>query len=480
VYRGTNLYFLLSRFSLPIKLEALQKTLGGFMSWNWLHKILWITFGSVLLIGSALSAADRAKLSDKDVTDAYQYYLGRLLVLRQEHLDFKKAGLEWNKMVHRDVGGVDWANPNLDVTYSEAWIGIDKNTCTVLEVPEIKGRYYTIQTLNGWGETTSNVNERYYPKHAFGRFAYCLKDSKVQLDPNIQIIELPNEKSRILARIELGANAADAVALQKQMNLASTGNPVIQPAVSIPIFTNKEFPGISAFDNATEVLKSERYINHGMTGVQAQVRSLEAAAKTNQRMALDQTIHAKAIPDFMKMLGSAGTTKNGWNRPNVIGNYGADYKTRSLVNLAGIWANNNKEAVYFTMRHDERGAPLSGSAIYTMTFPKDKLPQTLTRYFWSVIVVDSEQFRVTANTLKRYNLNNHSGLKNNADGSLTIVFGNKLPVGFPQSNWLPTPAGKDFNLTMRYYGPVPEVESGRYFPPALIKKTELLTKLDEK
>jgi hypothetical protein len=446
---------------------------------NWLSKILWIIFGSVLLIGSALSAADRAKLSDKDVIEAYQYFLGRLLVLRQEHLDFKNSGLEWNKMIHRSVGGVDWANPNLDVTYSEAWIGIDKNTCTLLEIPEIKGRYYTIQTLNGWGETTSNVNERYYPKHSYGRFAYCLKGSAVQLDPNIQRIELPNEKSRILARIELGEKAADAVALQKQMKLTSTGKPVIKPAVDIALFTNKEFPGISAFDNATEVLKSERDINPGMSAIQSKVRLLEAAAKTSQRTALDKTIRTKAIPDFMKMLGSAGNTENGWNRPNVIGNYGADYKTRSLVNLAGIWANNNKEAVYFTMRHDERGAPLSGSNIYTMTFPKDKLPQTLTRYFWSVIVVDSQDFRVITNPLKRYNFNNHSGLKNNPDGSLTIVFSNKPPADFPGSNWLPTPAGKDFNLTMRYYGPVPEVESGRYFPPPLIKKSELLTKLDE-
>jgi hypothetical protein len=449
------------------------------MAWNWVSKILWITFGSVLLIGSALNAADKSKISDKDVVDAYEYYLGRLLVLRQEHIDFKNAGIEWNKMIHREVGGVDWANPNLDVTYSEAWVGIDKKTCTLLEIPEIKGRYYTIQTLNGWGETTSNINERYYPQHAFGKFAYCLKGAQVNLDPNIQRIDLPSEKSRILARIELGAKPKEAIALQVKMKLSSMGKPVIKPAVNISMFTNKALPGISAFDNATQVLNSENDINPGMSEIQAKVRAVQAAAQTKQRMALDKTIHSHAIPDFMRMLSTAGTSKNGWNRPNVIGNYGSDYKTRSMINLAGIWANNNKEAVYFIMRHDAEGKPLDGSQVYTMTFPKDQLPQSLVRYFWSIIVVDAEQFKVIPNSIKRFNLNNNSNLKNNPDGSLTIVFADRQPQDHPASNWLPTPSGKNFNLTMRFYGPNSSLEGGGYFPPALVKKSGKLSMIDD-
>ena len=60
-----------------------------------------------------------ASVSDQDISDAYIYLLSRLLVLRQQQLDFKE-GFRWNELLHRKPGGVDWPNPNLDVAYSEA------------------------------------------------------------------------------------------------------------------------------------------------------------------------------------------------------------------------------------------------------------------------------------------------------------------------------------------------------------------------
>ena len=51
-----------------------------------------------------------------------------------------KEGLKWNQIVHREPGGVDWANPNPDVVYSEAWVAVDDKSCTLIELPEIKGR----------------------------------------------------------------------------------------------------------------------------------------------------------------------------------------------------------------------------------------------------------------------------------------------------------------------------------------------------
>ena len=79
-------------------------------------------------------------IADRDIVEAYEYMLGRWLVLRQENLDFKE-GFKWNQIIHREPGGVDWANPNLDVVYSEAWVAVDDKSCTLIELPEIKGRY---------------------------------------------------------------------------------------------------------------------------------------------------------------------------------------------------------------------------------------------------------------------------------------------------------------------------------------------------
>ncbi|MNH20422.1 hypothetical protein D3C79_801890 [compost metagenome] len=115
--------------------------------------------------------------------------LGRLLVLRQQQLDFQQ-GMQWNQLVHRKPGAVDWPNPNLDVAYSEAWLALDERSCAQISVPKIVDRYYTVQFLNGWGETLANINERSQPDHPFGEFAVCLKDAKVTLPAGVKRIDL--------------------------------------------------------------------------------------------------------------------------------------------------------------------------------------------------------------------------------------------------------------------------------------------------
>jgi hypothetical protein len=126
--------------------------------------------------------------------------------------------------------------------------------------------------------------------------------------------------------------------------------------------------------------------------------------------------------------------------------------------------------VYFNSHVDSKGQRLNGSNVYTLTFPKSQRPESLARYFWSVTAVDSVKFQVIDNSFKRYLLNNQSKFLYNKDGSATLYFAAKLPDGMPPQNWLPTPAGQNFNLTFRFYGPRDSVASGGYFPPALVKK----------
>src|SRR5258707_15127468 len=92
-------------------------------------------------------------ITDQDISDAYIYLLGRLMVTRQQQLDFQE-GFKWNELVHRKPGGVDWPNRNLDVSYSEAWVAVDKSSCTVVSVPKVEGRYYTWHFLNGWADSS--------------------------------------------------------------------------------------------------------------------------------------------------------------------------------------------------------------------------------------------------------------------------------------------------------------------------------------
>ena len=116
-------------------------------------------------VGSA-----QENLDEKTVTDAYVYLLGRAIVIRQEQTDLKEPGIAYNVIKYNPAGSADFVNPNLDVAYLEAWIAVDDNTPVVLEVPEVKGRYYTAQILDEWGEVITNINERNYPSHPFGKF----------------------------------------------------------------------------------------------------------------------------------------------------------------------------------------------------------------------------------------------------------------------------------------------------------------------
>ena len=426
-----------------------------------------LVLATFIIAVPATYAAQAPRLSDKDIIDAYHYFLGRMLVLRQEHLDFK-AGFIWNRILHRDPGGVAWANPNLDVVYSEAWVVVDGTSCTVLEVPSIKKRYYTVQLLNGWGETVANINERNNP--GAGKFGLCLKGGKAGPPAGAQRVDLPGKKSRLLARVELGADPQEAVKLQRQIKLYPAGKPNIEPPVEITLFDNEQLPRVEAFNKVDAILASERDINPGMEALQQKARAIAKAARDVEELQrIDDVIVKQAIPQFLKALQSLGTTRNGWARPTTIGNYGSDFRTRSLVNYAGIWANNTKEVVYFKTNTDGKGQGLDGGKTYSMSFPKGQ-PQGLVRYFWSVTAVDSAKFMVIDNPQKVYLLNEQSKLFKAKDGSLTLYFAAKLPDGVPPQNWLPTPAGQNYNLTFRFYGPRDNVSSGGYFPPPLVQK----------
>lgn len=427
-------------------------------------------FGSAVALADGSPRAERA--SDEDISEAYIYLLGRLLITRQQQLDFQE-GFKWNELIHRKPGAVDWPNPNLDVAYSEAWVAVDNTSCTIVTVPEITDRYFTVQLLNGWGETLANINERLFPGKASGDFAICLRGANVDLPDNIVRIDLPVPHARVLSRVALGSDPDRAVALQHQFKLRATGTPKLPEVAKTPIFDLDKLPGVEAFEAATVALDGEPDLSVGLEKRQADVRKIAAAVKDSvkERSRVDGVIKAQAFAE----IGKAGSTighgvvQNGWARPGVVGEYGLDYMARTLVNNGGIWANVKPEVLYYRGGKDEGGADLIGDHAYKMTFPKDALPTRFAKYFWSVIAVDNIHFRVLPNPRSRFLLNEQTHPQFGPDGSLTLYFATEKPADAPDGNWLPIPKGQKFRLTFRFYGPLDGVANGTYWPPALVK-----------
>ncbi len=191
-----------------------------------------------------------------------------------------------------------------------------------------------------------------------------------------------------------------------------------------------------------------------MDALQAKVRAVaEAIKEPAERERVEKVIREQALPRFQQSFTSAGTNKNGWNRPSTIGKYGDDFKTRTLIDLAGIWANSTDEVVYFKTDSDGSGTKLDGGNTYTITFAKGDMPADHVKYFWSVIAVDSKEFHVIPNAKNRFLINKQSKLDYGKDGSLTLYFAPDKPKDAPDGNWLPTPKGQNYNLTFRTYGP---------------------------
>src|SRR5262249_1052044 len=283
-----------------------------------------------------------SRTSERDICDSYLYLLGRLLVLRQERFDFI-SGSVWNQLNHRDVTS-SRETPNLDVTYSEAWIAVDEYSCTILDVPRIVGRYYTIQVLNPWGETVANINERTFPDHPCGSFAFCLKGAHLTLPIGARRIDLPGRKARVLIRVELGPDPEAALALQRQITMRTTGKPAIPDTIGIPLFTNDKLPGVEAFDHALAVLATEQDINPGTDPMQAKVRAIAALARNEaERNRIDRVIREQSW-GLKQALYVSGKD---WVAPRIAGNYGTDWRARTAANLFGMWSNSKSEVATF-------------------------------------------------------------------------------------------------------------------------------------
>jgi len=414
---------------------------------------------------AAPTQAKPARVSDKDIVDAYHYMIARWVTLRQEGSDFR-GNFKWNQIFHRDLmSDVVRAYPYLEAAYSEAWLYTDETSCTQIELPKITGRYYSVQVMNLWGEVVANINDRTYPKHSFGKYTLCTKGTKLYLPPDTQRVDLPGRKSRLVMRIELGADPAQTVALQNQVSMKATGEPIPEELPIVLDFPYDRMPAVDAFDHTAEILGSDPDINPGMSSVQKKALAVaRAATDPTERARIDEVITKQAVPAFFAERPKLRPAQNGWFHPLSLGNYGSDYLTRSIAVLTGLWPNVSREVMYF------RAVSLDGGKTFTQTWPKNALPTQKALFFWSVTAVKAKEHKVLANPINRYQLQKHSDMKYNPDGSLTIAYGPGAPSGFPESNWLPTVAGQKYDLMWRFYGPTKDVIDGKFYPPPLVAK----------
>lgn len=404
------------------------------------------------------------------IRDAYVYLLGRALVVRQERADVTEDGLGYNAVKHNPAGEpIGWVNPNLDVTNSEAWVGVDQHSPALLTVPEIEGRYYTAQVIDEWGEVITNINERNYPTHPSGSYALVAPGATDGLPHDAVRIELRSSKAKILVRVEIARDLEGAKELQHGFSVRSLGTPDIPPTVELPDFDNATLLGVEIFDHADALVTSAPDVSPRAAQRQATVHDVAAlAADPAHRDVVDRVIRDQVVPEFRRFaVQDAGTVANNWVGTTTVGNFGEDVEIRTAASYVGIWNNARHEVIYFVTARDASGEPLDGSRRYRLHFDASSHPDHVVDAYWSLSLVDVPGFLAVPNRLGRYSFNSVAPPPSNPDGSLDVHLAADASPGISEGSWLPSPAEGPFSLTFRTYVPKDVVKQGGWFPPAV-------------
>jgi hypothetical protein len=103
---------------------------------------------------------------------------------------------------------------------------------------------------------------------------------------------------------------------------------------------------------------------------------------------------------------------------------------------------------YLITIKDKDGNFLDCSKTYHLSVP----PKAPVNQYWSVTVYDSETHGLIRNAKVLSRSSQSEGLNVNADGSIDIYFGTRIPAG-NENNWVETGSGKNFEVMFRFYGP---------------------------
>jgi hypothetical protein len=380
--------------------------------------------------------------------------------------------------------------PNSDTPYSIMWLDLRAEPM-VISVPAIdKDRYYAVQMIDG-----NTYNFGYIGTRATGTDAsdYLVVGPgwKGETPPGIKKVfqsttpfplalirtQLfnPGDMSNV-EKIQAGYEARPLSAFLKQPAPPAAPKIDFVPATTAGIKDNffeyldaaLQFVPETSRDKAIRAKLARIGIGPGKTFA---FKDLPLEHKAEILVGMKQ---GDAKVD--KWLAGGNKNINGWNVGSFFGDeafYNGDWVMRAGAAKGGLLGNDAVEAMYPYTRTDANGEPLDGSKHnYTITFAPGQLPPV--NAFWSVTMYDGKSQLLIKNPINRYLINSPmlSGMKKDADGSLTLYIQKGSPGADKEANWLPAPEDKIY-LVMRLYWPKPTPPSilppgeGTWQPPGV-------------
>ncbi len=442
----------------------------------------------------AVRAAPTADLAAEAYVYAYPLVLTDLT--REASLSSPVAdNITPNRFLHipilANAGFRTVVRPNVDTIYSAAWVDLTREP-VLMTVPASDGVYFMIQCLDAWTNVFAAPGTRTQGNSA-RTYAIVGPGWQGTLPASVERLQAPTAMVWIIGRIDANrkGSLAAAQAYQKKLDLrplSRVGDPAFEaarptlrltrpPARPTPKDQVAAMPPRAFFTRFAALLPANPpaaadapFIDRVLTPLGLRPGALDwDALPAETRAALEQgSVQALAA---MRAAGRAGQgeTVNGWTGLGgaraVLGDYGTDYPTRAVVALLGLGANLVVDAVYLNAAVDRDGAALDGSRRYTITFPPGTTPPA--RAFWSITLYDREGYLIDSPG-DRFAVKGGDGLVREADGSLVLRLQPGDPGAALRPNWLPTPSGSAFELSMRIYWPEMRATDGGWQPPPIV------------
>ena len=402
---------------------------------------------------------------------------------------FNEISNEARVFTYKDTAVV---TPNSDTPYSMLWLDLRAEPMEI-SVPAVdKARYYSVQLIDGntynyghigsratgveagdylvvgpdWkGETPAGIKQVFRSTTPFGLTIF-----RTQL---FDAGDMPN-----VVKVQAGYRAQPLSAFLKQPAPPAAPKLDFLPATTAGIKANfyqyldaaLQYVPVTPEDKATRARLASIGIGPGKT---FDLKDLSLDHKAAVLLAMKE-----GDDKVEKFLNSGVKDINGWKVGAVFGDrafFNGDWLKRAAAAKGGIYGNDAVEAMYPMTRSDAAGETLDASKHnYTLTFAAGQFPPV--NAFWSVTMYDGKSQLLIENPINRYLINSPmlSGMKKNADGSLTLYIQKETPGKAKEANWLPAPNGPVY-LVMRLYWPKDTPPSilpageGSWKPPGLVQ-----------
>lgn len=366
---------------------------------------------------------------------------------------------------------------NNDTLYSICQVDLSSGPM-ILEVPEVRERYYVLQLVDAWTENFSYIGKRSVAGRG-GKYLLVPPDHQATIpDTTVEIIHCPTKLISIVGRWACEPEEIETVGkLQKKLKVTSLTNDSDQfcwqnfnddhPMVFWEKFWHylKDFPLSPTFESYHATLESLGLFNEKNPFIDIEEEDEKlflTAEKRGRNLISDQLQHGKAVVengwqinyhafDYNTEFFELGTVNSPeWILPHKTNNeLDQLILTRATASMGGLWGNHGYEAVYLPIYVDSNGDRLVGEKEYQLTF--EHTPPT--NAFWSLTMYTFPEYYLVANELDRYSIGDRTkGLVYQGD-QLTIYLSTEKPNSAEQQkNWLPAPKGY-YRPLLRIYLP---------------------------